>query len=177
MQSRGEFLSEAVLSSKHLVVRYLVGFNDVTAVRQTPDLPNHLAWSLGHLAHTMGRVAEKLDGKPAFPAEFFVTGDGTRGSKDKGVFDTESVCFNSKPEERHDRFPSLNRATEIFGTAVDRLAAAVKAAPDAKFDEAVQWGQAQTTIGMLVVRMVFHNGFHTGEIADLRRALGFRPIM
>jgi hypothetical protein len=27
-----------------------------------------------------------------------------------------------------------------------------------------------------VARMVFHNGFHTGQIADMRRALGFKGV-
>lgn len=176
MQTRGEFLAEAVLTNKILVARYLAGFNDVTAVRQTPDLPNHVAWSLGHMSLTMLRVAEKIDGQPAFPPDQFIKGDGTRGSKDRGVFDIESVAFGSKPEERHDRFPNLNRAIEIFNAACDRLATAVRSAPDAKLEESVQWGTGPQTLWQLVVRMIFHNGFHTGQIADLRRALGFKSV-
>lgn len=196
--SKGELLAEVLLQSKPLLVRYLAGFNDVTHVRQTPDLPNHVAWCLGHLAVTMHRAASLLSGTPwtvptlpapspgtdshpSAPAPFapgdFVFGDGTAGSRDRGVFDVESVAFGSKPEERHDRFPSLDRCTQAYSAAVDRLAATVRAMSDADLDRPVPWGQSQTPGWALVARMVFHNGFHTGQIADLRRALSFKTIM
>lgn len=175
--TRADVLAEAVLSSKMLLSRYLVGFNDVTHVRQTPDLPNHVAWSLGHCALTMHRVAEKLDGKP-LPVSDFVTGgtDGPRGSRDRGVFHADAVAFGSIPEERHDRFPTLARCVEVYNAACDRLASAIRSAPDARLDEVVPWGQGTTTLWALSLRMLFHNGFHTGQIADLRRALGFKSI-
>jgi hypothetical protein len=173
--TRGEILAESILACKLLLGRYLVGFNDVTHVRQTPDLPNHVAWCLGHCAHTMHRVAEKFDGKP-LPASDFITGDGTNGSRDRGYFDTEAVRFGSVPEDRHDRFPRLERSTEIYNQACDRLATAVSAAPESMLDEVVPWGQGTTPLRQLVLRMIFHNGIHAGQIADLRRALSFKSI-
>lgn len=173
---RQQMLAEGVLSTKGLLARYLAGFNDVTHVRQTPDLPNHTAWQLGHLALTMHKVAGMLDGG-TLPAADFITGDGTRGSRDKGTYDTESVAYGSRPEERHDRFPSLARCTAAYDAACDRLAAAVLSVPDAKLDATFAWGQGQQIAAhLLVMRMIFHNGFHCGQIADMRRALGFRSI-
>lgn len=173
---RQRMLADGVLSTKGLLGRYLTGFNEVTHVRQTPDLPNHLAWELGHLALTMHKVAAMFDGGSLPPADF-ITDDGTKGSRDKGWFDTEAVGYGSKPEERHDRFPTLIRCTAVYDAACDRLAAAVLSIPDARLDEACPWGQGQQLPGsMLIMRMVFHNGFHCGQIADLRRALGFRSI-
>lgn len=172
---RRELLAEAVLNSRMLLARYLAGFNEVTHVRQTPDLPNHVAWTLGHLALTMHRVAEKLDGQ-GLPAGDFVIGDGHAGSREKGVFDSEAVSFGSRPEERHDRFPSLARGQEIFGAACERLARALREADEARLDEPARWGQTEIPMWSLIVRMVFHNGFHTGQIADLRRALGFKSV-
>ncbi len=174
--ARAAVLADALLTTKALLGRYLAGFNDVTAVRQTPDLPNHLAWTLGHLALTMHRVSAMFDHSD-LPASDFVAGDGTAGSRERGVFDRDAVAFASRPEERHDRYPTLARATEIYNRAVDRLAAAIRAANDSKLDELVQWtaGQ-QMPLWQLASRMIFHNGFHTGQIADLRRALGFRSV-
>jgi len=48
-------------------------------------------------------------------------------------------------------------------------------------DEALQlqapWGMGQTMPRFqLAMRMAFHNGFHVGQIADLRRAFGFKSI-
>lgn len=173
--SRGALLADIVQTNKQLVARYLAGFNDVTHVRQTPDLPNHLAWQLGHLALTMHRVSGMLDGGP-IPASEFVKGDGFSGSREKGVFDIEAVAFGSRPEDRHDRYPKQERCVEVFNSACDRLSAAVAGVSDARLDEVVPWGQAQMPLWALVARMVFHNGFHTGQIADMRRALGFRSV-
>src|SRR5215468_3795807 len=92
-----DLLAESVLASKTLTARYFAGFDDTTLTRQPPGLPNHLAWSLGHLAATMHRVAEKLDGRP-FPESDFFKGDGARpAGPGTGRFDTESVAFASKP--------------------------------------------------------------------------------
>lgn len=174
--TRGALLAEQVLACRPLLARYLAGFTDVTAVRQTPDLPNHVAWNLGHCALTMHRVAAMVDGLTALPAGDFVTGDGTAGSRDRGVFDTEAVCFGSRPEDRYDRFPTLARATEVYNAACERLAAALRPLPDAELDRVVRFGSGEMPLWLLVTRMVFHNGFHTGQISDLRRALGFRSI-
>lgn len=177
MTTRGELLAEITLLNKQLLGRYLVGFNDVTAVRQTPDLPNHVAWNLGHLALTMHRVAASIEGTGVgLPEKDFVNGGGFAGSKDKGYIDADAVGFGSKPEDRHDKYPTLARTTEIFNTACDRLAAAVRGCDDAKLEQTVQFGSMQLPIWALVARMTFHNGFHTGQIADLRRALGFKSI-
>ncbi len=181
---RRDLLAESVLNTKMLLGRYLVGFNDVTHVRQTPDLPNHTAWNLGHLALTMYRAAglianaaKGVDGPPPPPpASEFVTGDGKRGSRDKGVFDTEAVSFGSTPEDRHDRYPTLARCTEIYNNACDHLAKTIRSVDDSVLDKSVRWGQADTLVWALSARMVFHNGLHTGEIADTRRALGFKSI-
>ena len=92
------------------------------------------------------------------------------------AFHSESIAFGSKPTGDAAAYPSLARCTEIYNAACDRLAAAVRAAPESKLTESVKWGNGESPLWMLVLRMVFHNGFHTGQIADLRRALGFKSI-
>ena len=176
--ARANLLAEQILQTKPLLARYLAGFNDVTAVRQTPDLPNHVAWNLGHLALTMHRFAEKIDGQGP-PAEDFVLNpgsDGTQGSRDRGVFDAAAVSFGSVVSDRHDRFPTLARAQQTYDRACDRLAATLRGLSDARLEETIQWGNQPVPIWAAATRMVFHNGFHTGQIADLRRALGFKSI-
>ncbi|MGQ0629204.1 MAG: DinB family protein [Phycisphaerales bacterium] len=183
--NRQDQLAESLLSTKALLGRYIAGFTEVTHVRAVPGLPNHVAWSLGHLAITMYRAGAVMRAAAApgsainpapFPAGTFVSGDGTRGSRDKGVFDTEAVSFGSTPEERHDRYPTLARCTEIFNTSCDDLAATIRALPESALDAPVRWGQAEMPLWALCARMVFHNGFHTGQVADTRRALGMKSV-
>ena len=174
MSTRPEALARAVELSKPLLTRYLAGFTDDTRATQADGLANHAAWTLGHLALTLHRAAEQLDGLP-LPEADFVTRDGHGGSAER--FDTESVSYGSRPVADAGRYPTLARATAIFETACDRLAAAVRAADDAHLDAEASWPRAGMTVADLVVRMVFHNGVHAGELVDLRRALGLGPVV
>src|SRR5438105_1042681 len=90
-----ETLSDAVRESRVLITRYFKGFDDTNHTRQAQGLPNHFAWTLGHLALTLHRAAEKFDSE-AIPESDFVRGDGTAGNYNR--FDTESVCFGSVPK-------------------------------------------------------------------------------
>ncbi len=159
-------IAEGILSTKQLLSRYTQGFDERSALAQPAGLPNHLIWNLGHLALTMHRAAEKIDGK-APPASDFVA--GARGNV--GAFAIESVAFGSQPAGESGGYPGLARATAIYEAACDRVAGAVRSASDAKLNEQVQWGMTSVPLFMLGLRMMFHNGFHTGQVSDTRRAL------
>jgi len=167
-------LAESILSSRDLLLRFLVGFDDDNRTRQTADMPNHVAWTLGHCALTMHRVAERFDGR-LLPEGEFVTGDGRAG--DARCFDTESVCFGSTPIDAPQQYPALQRAQEIFESACARLAAAAAGAGDAKLEEMVPWATGEIALRTLVLRLAFHNGTHTGQLIDLRRALGLGRVI
>ncbi len=171
MTTQGKTLADAILHTVPLVTRYLKGFDDSNHTRQAPGLPNHAAWCLGHLAMTMHRAAEKLDGAELPPADF-APGDPPRADKAPSVFYAESVAFGSLPADDPTRYPSFARSVAIFEAAASRLAGALRAAPDAELTREVQWGAAKTTIASLAARLAFHNGTHAGQIVDLRRALG-----
>jgi hypothetical protein len=186
---RRETLAEGILATKTLLARYLVGFDDSNHTRMADKLPNHVAWTLGHLALTMHRVAEKLDGRQAPPGDFLPAGATAHqraGAHAERVspysvvpvdaYDPESVAFGSKPLDDPRQYPPFTRCGQIYNAACDRLAAAVRAVDDAKLDQTVKWGQADLPLWSLLIRMVFHNGTHTGQLADLRRAMGFKSI-
>ena len=171
--TRQQFLSDAILESRMLIARYFNGFDNTNHTRAAEHLPNHFAWTLGHLALTLHRAAEKLD-RAALPASDFLTGDGRAGTRDR--FDTESVCFASKPQPSAETYPTRARAEEIFNAAVQRFAAAVCNATDQQLDAQVPWGNGTVSMANLAARMVFHTGTHAGQLADLRRALGLGSI-
>jgi hypothetical protein len=167
-----QMLAEGILSCKQALGRYLVGFDDSNHTHQAVNLPNHVAWTLGHCALTMHRAAEKIDGR-AMPETDFIAGaaacDATR-------YGTESVAFNSLPVGDAEVYPRFARCVAIYEGACERLAAAVRGADAAVLEKTVKWGQGELPMGMLAMRIIFHNGTHCGQIADLRRALEFRSI-
>ncbi len=169
-------LADAVLSTKVLLARFLPGFDDTNHTRHAPGLPNHVAWNLGHLGLTMHRVAMKIDAGP-LAADAFIEGSDRGEPGTRGRFGTESVGFNSTPTADPARYPSLARCVAIFDGACDRLAAAVRAASDDKLSANVPWGPMQIPAWMMVQRMLFHNGTHTGQIIDLRRALNMPRVL
>ncbi len=162
-----EVLADSIASTKGLMERYLAGFTDETRIAVAPRLPNHAAWNLGHCALTMHRLAERVDGLPLPAADF---GEGP------ARFAPEAVAFGSAPTPDSGAFPSLARGVEIYRAACDRLAAAVRAGSDDQLRQLVKWGGVDQPWWLLVARLIFHNGFHTGQIADLRRALEFKSV-
>ena len=167
-------LAEFILSTKPFFVRFIDGFDDSTCTLQGENLPNHVAWSLGHCALTMNRAAERFDNKP-LPETDFIMGDGTNG--DSSRFDTESVCFDSMPTPDPSYWPRLPRATEIYESACDRFAESVRIATDAKLDEMIDFHGNELPLYTLIMRLCFHNGTHAGQIIDLRRALSMQRVI
>lgn len=174
--TRQELLAEMILQSRTLAERYFAGFTDANRTRQAPNLPNHFAWCLGHLALTMHRVAEKLDGA-GLPETDFRTGGTPSGGGDAHRFATESVSFGSRPTDDPRGYPTVKRCKAIFASATERCAAAFRCASDAALDRPAKWGPVEVPTWALAPRMVFHNGDHTGQIADLRRALGLGTVL
>lgn len=177
---RAEALARALDVSGPLLTRFLEGFTDDNRTRQTPALPNHAAWTLGHCAIAMHRLANRLTGEPHFPPSDFLEADALdpdHPGQPTGRFSTASVVFGSVPIDRPSLYPTLARAVEVFDHARQRLADIVRAMSDDDLDRQHPWHTSSMTGADLVARMAFHNGTHAGQLTDLRRALGFPPII
>lgn len=171
--TRGNVLATVVRASGPMLTRFMAGFDDATRTRQAQNLPNHVAWTLGHCAYTMGRLVERFGGPP-LPETDFVAGDGSRADPDR--YDTQTVRLGSTPVDDPGLYPALHRCLAIFESAVERLATAVQSADDALLDKPVSWGSHEHPLGALAVRVSLHNTQHGGQLADLRRALGMPRI-
>lgn len=169
-----QMLAEFILATKPLFTRFLEGFDDSTRTAQATNLPNHVVWNLGHCALTMNRCAERFDSKP-LPDSDFVTNDPSRG--DENHFDTETVCFDSKPIADPAIYPTMSRAQEIFEDACDRFAQAVSNTDDAKLDETIPFHGSEMPLTKLIMRVCLHNSAHAGQIIDLRRALNMNQVI
>ncbi len=165
-----EVLAGGVESIKMLTGRFLAGFDDGNRTAQAPMMPNHAAWTLGHVALYLNAIANDLDGK-GMPGEGYAKGGGEE------VFDQEYIAFGSTPECDAGRYPPYARCVEILHKACDRLAAAVRGASDEALSRMVKFGPFDVPLYSMVTFMIFHCGFHTGQIADLRRGLGMDRVL
>ena len=166
-------LARAVETSGPLFLRFLDGFTEETWCVQSKTLVNHAAWTVGHLALTMQRAADRVEGFDAsqqLPASDWVHGDGTAG--DPSRYDTESVSFGSTPQSDRSKYPRIDRAKEIFNGSTARLSGVLSSANVEALKRETPWGSSPIAVGDLALRIVFHNGTHTGQLIDLRRALG-----
>jgi hypothetical protein len=170
--NRGRLLAQGIVSSRDLLERFIVGFDDTNRTRQAPNLPNHFAWTLGHLSYIQNRMAERIDKKP-IPADQFV--EGLRG--DSTRFAIESVAFKSEPIDDLAVYPTFDRCVAIWRASIDRISLALERADDAALDSMTPWGAVEVPVWTLGQRMAFHNGTHAGQLIDLRRALGFPRVL
>ena len=165
-----EILAESVLSCRDSLKRFLPGFTEDNCTQQAPHLPNHVVWCLGHVSLYLHNMAAELDQQP-LPADAFVKGGGSEEQ-----FDADAVAFGSQPGAKGARYPTLSRAVAIFESACQRLADAVHNASSQTIERVVTWHGMEIRLGVLVVRVLFHAGYHTGQIADLRRAMGMKHV-
>jgi hypothetical protein len=159
--SGDDSLAEAVGGIAPLLTRYLAGFDDSNATKQAPGLPNHALWSLGHLALYNHRAAEKILDR---------TIDLT--------WDPEPFAFNSQPVGDRATYPPLTEMVKRYEASVALLADAARQAGREGLNRQVTWGRGvPATARELLLRMIFHNGTHCGQIIDLRRALGLPRVI
>ncbi|MEO1277919.1 MAG: DinB family protein [Planctomycetota bacterium] len=173
---QGELLAHNVMNAQTLFERFLAGFDDSNRTSQAPSLPNHLTWTLGHLAITAHRGAHRvlgLEGLQPLPADDFLEGD--RGNTTH--YATEAVSFGSQPIDDPGAYPSIERGLEVMHAAHETLAEALRNADDASLDRETPWGASTVSVTDLALRMGFHIGTHTGQIVDLRRALGLGSVL
>ena len=159
MSSASE-LAGAIGSTRELLIKFLEGFDDANATAQAPGLPNHAAWTLGHLALTMHRAAEQISGADHALA-----------------WDPEPYAFGSTPTAARDAYPPLAELLENFHRAFDLLLDAIRGGGDEGLARMVNWGSSSIAARDLALRMAFHNGMHCGQLVDLRRALGLGPVI
>jgi hypothetical protein len=153
-------LADAIGSTNELMTRFLDGFDDANATAQPAGLPNHAAWTLGHLALTMHRTAERI-AAATFPLPW----------------DPEPYAFGSSPTAAGADYPPFAVMVERYRHAFTLLLEAIRSAGDAGLARPVPWGGSTITARDLAMRMVFHNGTHCGQLVDLRRALGLGPAI
>jgi hypothetical protein len=124
---------------------------------------NHLLWTLGHLATFYSWAHSLLAGKPLDLPEGFAKKFG----------------YRSTPVRDERAYPSLDEVLRVhdraYGaliTAAERLKAGDVLSPPA----ADAHGTADTRLDA-IHRSAWHEGWHQGQIAALRRALGLSGIM
>lgn len=133
------------------------------AMYQASESDNHLLWTVGHLASTYDWFLLLLTGRKG------------------GISDEHHRLFGyqSRPVSDPAAYPPLAEVKERYRAAFRRFMAAAKALKPADLGKppaAESHGFARTRHELLL-RAAWHEGWHTGQLSSLRRALGLPPLM
>jgi uncharacterized damage-inducible protein DinB len=131
---------------------------------QPPGVPNHAAWTLGHVIYSCQAIAGELGVEPWLPSDW-ESSFGTGTSPD------------AVAASRHSGKSALLAALADAG---DRLRAALLASDEARLREPLPDEKAREilpTLGHALLQIVAgHTAFHAGQLAVWRRAIGRAPV-
>jgi hypothetical protein len=138
---------------------------DLLVTTPTSKGGNHPLWVMGHLAHSeAGLVNGFILGKPNPLAEW------------DDLFGT-----GSQPVRDASKYPSMAELRSEFDKARAETLKVLDGFTDADLESPSQAPEELKsmfgTIGQCFTALGLHVTFHTGEVADVRRAAGRKPVL
>jgi hypothetical protein len=140
----------------------VVSLTDEQMVLQSPEVPNHAAWTLGHVIHSCEQIGAEVGVPGWLPAGW------------AGRFGTGSTPVPSAEAypSREELLAALADAASRVRAALDVLPASGTAAPlpDVRAREVLP------TVGHALVQVLAaHTAFHAGQLSVWCRAIGSHP--
>ena len=121
---------------------------------------SHILWNVGHLAYALDRVVAPAIGLESQLDDSYV----------------EKFGIGSQPVADVAAYPMLEELTEKIANIVGAVVARLGSMSDGDLETALSDSSPVKdlfpTLGALLGAAVFHAGYHTGQIALLRRAQG-----
>ena len=160
-----EYIELSLTMSKGWATGLLRSMEDQPLVQPTSKGGNHPLWVLGHLVNAESFLLDEcMLGKPNRFPEF-----------------KELFSPGSQPHTDATKYPGMVHLFECYDkTRADTLAHLAKLSEEdldkqthAPEDLAEFFGTNAKCFAALVV----HTGFHSGQVADARRAAGHKPLM
>jgi hypothetical protein len=160
-------MKDAILNSLALhmrTLRELVGdVDDAQMTRQPPGVPNHPAWTLGHIAFSFQGIGEELGLDPWLPEDWVAR------------FKTGSV-----PAAERQAYPTRQELLDTLADAEQRLRERLSGMDDAALRRPLPDEQAREilpTLGDAVLQVIVgHTAAHLGQLAVWRRAMGLPEV-
>ncbi|MDX2132841.1 MAG: DinB family protein [Planctomycetota bacterium] len=144
-----------------VTTKYAEPFNQSNATAQPMPTSNHALWNLGHLAISNLWFASLIDGRPV------------------GTTDAHEQMFGSKSKPVNDpnAYPPYAEVKGLYDQAARRLREAVRAESPAGLLAPCETDSHGFCTDKLdaVLKAAWHEGWHLGQIAELRKALGLVP--
>ncbi len=159
-----EYIRMSLENAKGWSLGLINDMKDAPLTQPTPNGGNHPLWVLGHIVRA---ESDLLDG--------FILGQPNRFPE------LEMFAMGNEPSTDAAQYPSMDELLEKF----EQIRAATLAHLDTLSDADLQkesyapeeFGPMFGTVGACFAAMQTHMMFHTGQVADARRAAGRKPLM
>ncbi len=141
------------------VEKSVADLSEQQMVEQPAGVPNHAAWTLGHVILSCQEIAVELGAEAWLPDNW------------------ESVYgYGSMPRADVQFYPRKAELLAILVSATSRLRQALLSATDPVLSRALPGGQLPTMAHLLLQVVVAHTAYHAGQLAVWRRAIGKHSI-
>jgi len=138
---------------------------DAPLTQPTPNGGNHPLWVLGHIVRA---ESDLLDG--------FILGKPNRFPELESLF-----AMKTTPSTDASQYPSiddlLGKFEEIRSATLAHLSSLSEEDLDQRSHAPEEFGPPFATVGACFAAMAGHMAFHTGQVADARRAAGRESLM
>lgn len=145
-----------------MINKFAEGFSPEQVVAQAGACPNHLLWTLGHLASSASWTHGMITGGGPIVPEGY------------------SALFGmgSKPIGDPALYPSFKEVREAYESSFRRLVDAVERLDDKDLLEAPEQDSGGFISDKLdaLSKLAWHEGWHLGQLSDLRRGLGLPNV-
>ncbi len=160
-----QFIRLSLESSKQWLMAIFDGIKDAPLTQPTPRGGNHPLWNLGHLAYSEAHIVSQ-----------FILGEQNPLLRWKELFGA-----GSEPVADASRYPSVDEVLREFERVRAGTLQVLSSLTDADLDRPskapADRQQMFGTIGQCLSAVSLHSAFHTGQIADARRAAGRKPVI
>lgn len=140
-----------------VTVKFASNFPDDLVTAQPPSCPNHLLWTLGHLASTASWMAGLVDGQPHTVPETY----------------EKMFGMGSTPVNDPAAYPPFAEVRAAFDATYERLLTAAERMNDEQLaaPPAADGGGFVNDKLDALFKAAWHESWHLGQLANLRRAL------
>ncbi len=137
--------------------------SDEEMTAQPPGVPNHAAWTLGHLIHSWQAIACELGAAGWLPADW-----------------ESQFAYATSPERVAAKYSARDPLLSALDDSADRLRRVLLTCDTARLGEPMADDAARPilpTLGDALLQLVVaHTAYHAGQLAVWRRALGRRAV-
>ncbi len=160
----GNKVVETVLAStQHLVNWFVSDLSDADLLVRPIDGSNHIAWQIGHLIASEGRLVSQVPGMsaPQLPA---------------GFEEQHAQSMATNPSTQG--FLGKQQYVDLFNKMREATKAAVAKLSDADLDKPTEGQMANFApkLGDLLILVANHTMMHAGQFSVVRRKLG-KPVL